>query len=64
MKTRERKDGKTAVEKNQPAYSQRWTRMEAAPSYPGDSESSPQPPKHFRIRASEGSSVFNLLFRP
>jgi hypothetical protein len=64
MKTRERKDGKPAVEENQPAYAQRWTRNETAQSNPADSESSPHPPKHFRIRASEGSSIFNLLFRP
>ncbi len=64
MKTREQEDGKPPLEKDQSTYSQRWTQMESASAKPADSESSPHPTKPFRIRASEGSSVFNLLFRP
>jgi hypothetical protein len=63
MKTRENlKDEHTAVEGKQATDGHRWTQMESAGGEDRQSVDRAQPRNPFRIRASEGSSVFNLLF--
>jgi hypothetical protein len=54
--------GKMPVEGDQPIQAQRPP-PETHPANPNNSEESKNPRKPFRIRASEGSSVFNLLFQ-
>jgi hypothetical protein len=65
MNTKTRKpdqDDKTAVEQKQATDEHRWTQMKSAPGGDHHSGDSAHPRKLFPIRASEGSSVFNLLF--
>jgi hypothetical protein len=63
MKTREtQKDEEMAVEEKQATDGHRWTQMKSAAAGERHSDDSGQPRKPFRIRASEGSSVFNFLF--
>ena len=53
---------KITVDEKQAADGRGWTRMSRDLGEPNLSEENAQPRRHFRIRACEGSSVFNLLF--
>ena len=63
MKTREADvDEKKAVEEKRTTDEPGWTRMENGVGGHPISVESARPRKRFPIRASEGSSVFKLLF--
>ena len=63
MKTRKPvMDQATAVEEKQTTEEQRWTRAESGAGRDAHSGEPARPRKPFPIRASEGSSVFRLLF--
>ena len=63
MKTRElNKDGKMEIKEKRSTDERRWTRMQGAIGEPPPSRDKGEPRKLFGIRASQGSSVFKLLF--
>jgi hypothetical protein len=63
MKTREQQmDKRTEAEGKQATDGHRWTQIKSAEGGDRHSDDSALSRKPFRIRASEGSSVFNLLF--